>query len=276
MASTVALAWLLIMSGPAAREIESQGPITSMFAYDQTAPLDIRESGVEKVPGGSVHDISYASPKGGRVTAYLVIPEGKGPFAAIEFVHWGQGNRTEFLSEALSYARRGAISLLIDGPFNRPNYHPGPSFMDDPQREHDMYVQLVIDARRGFDLLLSRPDADPRRVAYVGHSLGATWGGALAGVETRVRSFGLMGGLPSLTDFSGTDTFSKQVRDKYSAEQIRKYSEILGPINPENFISNASPSNIFFQFARWDRYITQSSAERYEKVASQPKRVTQP
>ncbi len=80
---------------------------------------------MEKLSGISVHDISYASPKGGRVPAYLVVPDGKGPFAAIEFVHWGQGDRTEFLSEALLYAKSSAVSLLIDAPYNRPEYPQG-------------------------------------------------------------------------------------------------------------------------------------------------------
>ena len=33
-----------------------------------------------------------------------------------------------------------------------------------------LIAQQVIDLRRGVDLLLSRPDVDPKRVAYVGHS----------------------------------------------------------------------------------------------------------
>src|SRR5581483_4520409 len=38
-----------------------------------------------------VHDISYASPKGGRVAAYLVVPDQKHlkpPFAAVIWGHW--------------------------------------------------------------------------------------------------------------------------------------------------------------------------------------------
>src|SRR5207253_8469547 len=39
--------------------------------YDRNAPVDIREAGVEQHGGVAVRDISYASPKGGRVPAYL-------------------------------------------------------------------------------------------------------------------------------------------------------------------------------------------------------------
>jgi hypothetical protein len=57
------------------------------FDYDRAAPLDIKETGVEHRGKIAVHDISCASPKGGRVPAYLVVPQGPGPFAAIIWGH---------------------------------------------------------------------------------------------------------------------------------------------------------------------------------------------
>jgi hypothetical protein len=99
---------------------QSVGPDVHLFDYDSKAPLDFHDNGAQDTNGSTVHDISYASPKGGRVPAFLVVPLGKEPFPAVIFVHWGQGNRTEFLSEALILARAGAESLLIDGVFNRP------------------------------------------------------------------------------------------------------------------------------------------------------------
>lgn len=207
--------------------------------------------------------------------AYLVVPKGTGTFAAIEFVHWGQGNRSEFLSEALFYAKAGVLSLMIDAPYRRAEWVSGPSFIDNPQKDFDLYTQLVIDARRGIDLLLSRRDVDPKRLAYVGHSLGATWGGALAGVDKRVRAVVLIGGLPSISDFSADDAYSKEVRQQYKPEQIEKYKQLIGPIDPENFVSHAAPTHLFFQFARWDRYISMAAAKRYETAASQPKKSRQ-
>ncbi len=262
---------IAIVSLSHAAALSQSQPAADPFAYDSKLPLDFREAGVQQLPGATVRDVSYASPKGGRVPAYLVVPEGRGPFAAVEFVHWGQGDRTEFLSEALVYAKGGAVSLLIDAPYRRPDYKQGPSFIDDPQADRDLYVQLVIDARRGLDLLLSRPDVDPARVAYVGHSLGATWGGALAGVERRVVAYVLMGGLPSITDFSGESAFARDVRERYKPEQIERYAALVSPINPENFVGRARGARLFFQFARWDRYISRDAASRYVGAASRPK-----
>jgi len=86
------------------------------FEYDRTAPLDIREASVERRGRVDIHDISYASPAGGRVPAYLVKPLGKGPFAAILWGHWYMTgsefrNRKEFLAEAVALAAGGVVSL---------------------------------------------------------------------------------------------------------------------------------------------------------------------
>ena len=165
---------------------ESADP-ARLFDYDRTKPLELRvvaEEKVEKVDGVTVQDISYLSARKGRVPGYLVVPSGQGPFAGVVFMHWGQGDRTEFLSEAVLLARRGAVSLTIDAPDNRPDVESY-RFVADPEAEREGYLQLVCDLRRGLDLLASRKDVDPKRIGYVGHSLGATWGGALAGVDER-------------------------------------------------------------------------------------------
>src|SRR5262245_8516490 len=91
-----------------------------VFDYDQNAALDIKEAGVINRNGVRIHDISYVSPKGGRVTAYLVVPEAKGRHAGIVFGHWGMGTRTEFLPEAMLYAKAGVVSLLVDDLDVRP------------------------------------------------------------------------------------------------------------------------------------------------------------
>src|SRR5258708_14245889 len=95
------------------------------FDYDQKAPIDMQEAGVEQRGDVAIHDISYASPKGGRVPAYLVVPKGKGPFAAVIWGHWYQDgspflNRKEFLDEAVALAAFDVVSLLTDGPIARP------------------------------------------------------------------------------------------------------------------------------------------------------------
>ncbi len=87
-----------------------------LFDYDPRQALDIHDKIIEEFDGGALHDITYTSPKGGPVAAYLIVPTGKGPFAAVLFGHWGNGTRAEFIPEAKLYARAGAVSLIPDYP----------------------------------------------------------------------------------------------------------------------------------------------------------------
>jgi dienelactone hydrolase len=238
----------------------------SPFEYDAKAPLDLREGSVETVDGVGVGDVSYASPRGGRVPGYLVAPPGKGPFAGIVFMHWGQGNRTEFLSEALVYAKEGAVSLMIDAPSLRPEAADY-KWIEEAEKERDEYAHLVVDLRRAVDVLLARKDVDPRRIGYVGHSLGATWGGPLAGVEKRIRAFVLMGGLPTLADVFGESDFAKRVQSRFSREQLERYAAVMAEMAPKDFVGRAEPGSILFQFARRDRYITEKAARDYAAAA---------
>src|SRR6266576_4858881 len=168
-----------------------------MFDYDQKLPLDIKEVGFRDSDGVRIHDINYASPKFGLVTAYLVEPSVKGKYAGIVFGHWNPGNRTEFLPEAILYARAGVVSLLIDNPCVRPaplrRCEPG----EKQEAVRDNYAATVIDLRRGIDLLQARSDVDPNRIAYVGHSTGAQWGAILSAIDKRVKAAVLMGGIPT-------------------------------------------------------------------------------
>ena len=74
------------------------------FDYDSKEPLDTKMKQLYERDGARVYDLTYTSPKGGRVTAYLVTPVRPGPHAGLVFGHWGPGDRTEFLPEAKLYA----------------------------------------------------------------------------------------------------------------------------------------------------------------------------
>jgi dienelactone hydrolase len=242
------------------------GDPARFFDYDTNAAIDVRVSSEESVEGVTVEDIHYASARKGRVPGYLVRPAGEGPFAGVVFMHWGQGDRTEFLSEAILLAKAGAISLTIDAPYHRPDVESG-AFVAEPEKERDGYIQLVADLRRGFDLLSARKDVDPKRLGYVGHSLGATWGGALAGLEKRVAAYVLMGGLPRLTDVLGDDPYALLMQKGFTREQLERYVEVLSPMNPERLVGRAAPGAILFQFARHDRFISENMALLYVKAA---------
>jgi len=242
--------------------------------YDPHAPLDLKESGVEKRGDVSIHDISYGSPKGGRVPAYLVVPSGKGPFAAVIWGHWYWENsefrnRREFLDEAVALASAGVLSLLPDGPIARPGHVED----RDPfsQQQVTDLIQSIVDMRRGADLLLARKDVDPHRFAYVGHSYNASVGGFLAGIDKRFRAFVLMaGGLSDADDLKSVDV--QQYRQKVGAAKFDEFVAKNGWLDPGKFVSHSAPASVFLQYASQEKFLNPDRARQYATLVSEPKR----
>src|SRR5260370_12168085 len=195
----------LLISAAVAQEDYNQ--LLRHWDYNKSAPLDMKQAGVQERDGVAVYDISYSSPvgdrspavgpNGGVVTAYLVVPIGKGPFPSVIYGHWcmpgsEKKNRNEFLDEAIVLAHSGVLSLLPD----HVTVHPGFVEANAPLNEQQIAVEVQQDVnlRRGADLLIARKDVDPKRIAYVGHSCDATAGGSLSGIDKRFKAFVIMAG----------------------------------------------------------------------------------
>jgi cephalosporin-C deacetylase-like acetyl esterase len=242
------------------------------FAYEVMKHPTFDQKLVDTVQEVRIYDINYDSPIKGKITAFLLKPSKSGKLPGILYLHLGAGNRATFLPEALTAARAGAICLLIDAPFARPEPWTSGSEgnIRKPDLDKELYVQTVLDLRRSLDLLVSMNDVDPDRLAYVGHSFGATWGGVLVGLDFRIRTAILMAGLPDIADFSGDDEMSKQIRKYYKKEELAKYSTVIEPLAGIHYVGKAK-CEIFFQFADFDRYISKKAADQYSNAAPSSK-----
>ncbi len=246
------------------------------FEYDKSAPLGIKEIGVEKRGDVAIHDITYVSPKGGVVPAYLVVPKGKGPFAAVVWGHWywsnsDMRNRKEFLDEAVALAPAGVVSLLTDGPIARPGHVVDPTPLNE-QQVRDM-VQQVTDMRRGIDLLVARPDVDAKRIGYVGHSYNAAAGAFLSGVDRRPKAYVLMaGGLSDEVDLKSPQY--QKFRERVGPEKFDAFLKKYSWFDQGKYVANAAPAFVFMQFATKEDFLTPDHVRQYEKIVSDPKRLT--
>jgi dienelactone hydrolase len=264
------VASLLLAGTLSAQEIQP----SRAFDYDRNAPLDIQETSVEHRGPVSVHDISYASPKGGRVPAYLVVPSGKGPFAAVLWGHWYWTNseffnRREFLDEAVVLAQAGVVSLLVTGPGARPGHVENRAPLND-QQVTDL-IQTVVDLSRGADLLLARKDVDPQRLAYVGHSYHAAAGAFLSGIDKRFKAFVLMAGALSDEVDAKSEEY-KQYRQKVGPEKFDAFAAKYAWLDAGKFVSHAAPAAVFLQYATKEDFLTPARAHEYEAIVSEPKR----
>jgi dienelactone hydrolase len=248
------------------------------FEYDRSALLNVKELSIQDRGGVTVHDIRYASPRGGLVPAYLVVPGGKGKFAGIVWGHWMMpnsptANRNEFLEEAIALAPGGVVSVLIDSPYVRPGFKedPGPFSSQGP----DTVAQQVVDLRRAADLLLARDDVDPKRIGHVGHSFDANCGAILDAVDKRFTTFVFMGNPQSTRDFVLNSTSPNMVEFRKSVpiDKLISYLDTHEWADPGEYAAHLGPAPVLFQYAMHDQFVEVSAARHYFEASASPKEI---
>src|SRR5437588_2189201 len=270
----LAISFVAILLFSAAHSRAQDGDLVRHFDYDQKAPLRIKQIGIHRRATTTVYDITYDSPKGGIVPAYLVVPKGRGPFAAVIWGHWywensSMRNRKEFLDEAVALAQAGVVSLLTDGPIARPGHIESKEELND-QDTTDL-VQQVVDMRRGVDLLLARRDVDPKRVAFVGHSYNAVVGAILSGVDRRFKAFVLMAGTMSDEVTMKTPEY-QAYRQKVGPEKLDAFVEKYSWTDQGKYVSHAAPAIVFLQYGSQEKFLNAERAVQYAAIVSEPKR----
>ena len=237
-----------------------------MTAYDASAPLLVEEAPAEiDADGVSLQGVSWASPGGGRVSAWLVVPPGSGPFAGIVYLHGSETDRDDFRDEAVAMAHGGAVSLVIDAPFartgdSRHNYLLNFGL---PERERDMTIQAIVDVRRAYDVLAARSDVDPARLGFVGHSWGASLGAVVAAVEPRAAALVLLSGRPSWTGFlrESTDGWVDTYRELVGPEKWEAYLTMMAPFDALAVAGELDGERIYLQYGRTDDVVPTSVSQ---------------
>jgi dienelactone hydrolase len=239
--------------------------LRALYAYDESKPLDAKQAGSSSEDGVEVRDISYASVKSGRVTAYLVLPVGKGPFPAVVFLPGLSGGRSVQLSEAKDLAGHGAASLLIDSPDVRPG---GPQLISCTKRDRAPYIQYVIEVRRGLDLLAVTREVDAARLGVVGFSFGSAIAATLAGVEKRLKAVVVDSGRAYNSRF-----FRSQCAYRLKKKRLAAYAQNLKFTDGVNYVPYASPAALLFQNGSRDPFTPRAEALALQKAGSSPKTV---
>ncbi len=241
-----------------------------LFDYDARAPLDVQQVGTARTGDVTILDLTYASPKGGRVTATLFVPDGEGPFAGLVLMHGLPSDRGEMTELATAFAATGAVVITIDAPFARPG-RAGRSPLMFSIQDREEQIQLIVDLRRAVDVLESRPEVDRRRMGYLGISYGGAMGGLLAGVETRLRAYVLRvgdGGL--VTHLTGPED---RGTDFYLVPKAERdaWLELMWPIEPIHYVAHAAPAALLFQNGTEDTAVPPADGLRYQEAGSRPK-----
>ena len=235
----------------------------ALFDYPASAPLVAKEAGVEKRDGATVHDVTFAAVPGAKdvTKAYLVVPEGQGPFAGVLWVHWlgeAHANRTQYLGEAVALAPRGVVSLLVDAMWSAPDWYG----QRVPEQDYENSIRQVIALRRAMDLLASRPDVDKARLGFVGHDYGGMYGMMMAGLDRRAKTYVYVAVASSLNDWA---FFARQPRSK--TEYLRQNA----PLELTDYLRQVTNASTLFQFANKDVYVARADTAVVLGAASDPK-----
>lgn len=252
--------------------------LSRLFQNDSKQPRDLKLLPAEGRPGVRIFHFSLKSPVSGRVPGVLVTPERPGRFPVILFGHGMMAgspmrNHTEFLEEAIVYARAGALCLLLDTPLVREGVTEDPDFTHG--QEPKATLQMVREWRMALDILLARTDVDAARVAYIGHSFSAGVGAKLAGVEKRIQSFVLMANTYSLREFIYDDQNAelKAWRGKVGDAAIQTYLRQFPWDDSLPFAQHAAPSAVFLQNGRSDTDLPESTVRKSFEYFNGPKKL---
>jgi dienelactone hydrolase len=254
------------------------GPATAadraLFAYDASAPLNLKKTVDSTRNGVEFNTISYSSPDGGLVPGIMYQPVGRaGPRPGVVVMH-PSGNATApvkgaklAMFEVLALAQRGAVVIAIDAPYFRRGGSNPPTLTAQDRPEQ---IQLMKDLQRAVDVLLAQEDVDPARIGFTGYSYGGMVGVHFAGIERRLKAAVITAGYGGSVT-AATNANLLQYLSTVSCATRNAWFRDNTPIEPIRFISGASPTALLFQIARYDAAVLLEDAQAAYDAASSPR-----
>jgi dienelactone hydrolase len=218
--------------------------IMALVAYDHSKPFDEIEASARQGADSTIHDVSYSGLEDDRWRAYLVIPDGTGPFPAVMYLHGGFGDPTNFLAEAERLAAHGVAALLLTQPEK----------IKVPITDAEVQAEIVFEMRelqRSLDYLASRPEIDPSRLGFFGFSFGAIRGVTFSGIAGARLKVAVIASTPPTYNIPA-----------------------LADFDPIVWAPRISPAAFYLQEGTQDTWFTHAEAESLIAAAREPKKLT--
>ena len=205
------------------------------------------------------------TPFGYRRVAEMYQPEGDGSYPASLYVHWYEpeslsSHRSQFEEEAKELAKSGAVCMSIETLWSDRDFFLKRTQAEDIQNS----VEEIVNIRRAMDLLLSQPNVDAKRFAYVGHDFGGMYGVLAGSLDGRPTHYVVMAATPRFPDWY---LYLPKLEGDAREAFIRQMAEI----DPIVHVPNLSPAHVFFQFAMDDFHAPKERAEEFFAAANDPK-----
>lgn len=241
-------------------------PVALYYEYDQDLPLRDSVLLLKDSTDYSLFYLSYQSVHDKKVTALLTVPKGEQPFPTIILMH-GLGDRktVDYIEAGNKYlldAGYAVLRLDISNHGDRFKYDYDFDLTDGYKYwTRDLITQTVFDLRRAIDFIQTREELDPRRIGYMGISLGGIIGSIFCSVEERVEVpvIVLAGG--NLNLMFGKGALSVDTKN---------YLSIIDPIN---YAAKISPRPLLMINAENDDIVPPITSKLLFKAAKKPKEI---
>lgn len=239
--------------------------LSEMRNYPRFESKDLRILNRQVEDGTENQLMVMQTPFGCRRMAEIFLPEKEGSYPAILYVHWYEpeaqdSNRSQFVDEAKEMARNGAVCLLVETLWSDLDFFIKRTQDDDMQNS----MEEVVNIRRAMDYLLSQPNVDVSRFAYVGHDFGGMYGVLAGSLDQRPTHYVIMAATVRFPDWY-------LYLPKLDGKAREAFINQMSTIDPVSHVSNLSPASLFFQFGTDDPHVPKERAEEFFEVANEPK-----
>lgn len=238
-------------------------PFAEFYKYDKTMPLDLVEKFEREGDNFKLHHWTFNTTHGKKVTAFYSTPKtGAGPFPVILILHGYGGSKNEGNEGFTAAAAAGYACLALDAEYHGERKVEGKQLYSKlAYSTRDAMIQTVMDYRRAIDLLETRPEADTKRIGFIGGSMGGILGAVLAGVEPRVRSAVLIVGGADWSYLARASVVSQALGLTKGDNPLdpKKFGAVIAPVDPVNWAQNISPRPTLMLNGKFDVLVNPES-----------------
>ena len=212
----------------------------------------------------TVVDLSFGA-EGDETDAYLVKPALRRAGSRHRLLPLGRVRQPDLEPHRVpgggaDLARRGAVSLLVDGRFPW-KATPTSIAHDVPAVEADALM-----LRHAVDLLAAQPEVDAERMALVGHDFGAMYSSIVFGADPSLDGMVMMAPTARWGDWF--------VRYWEIADPAPDYQAAMAPLDPVTWLPEADGRPMRLQFASDDQYVPEAVADEIAAAAGSSAEVT--
>lgn len=244
--------------------------LAAVFKYQRAAIPKYQTDSTFTVRNVLAERIVFTGSDAFKVSAYVTRPSDyreHRPF--VLFNHWTQGNKEEFLQQAMVLSSRGFICMLIDGPWLCPD-SPFTSFKD---QGYEIHRQSVRNARSAIDLAQQHFKVNDDKIFCVGHSFGCNTASILAGIDKRIDYFVFMAGVSSSTKNASQSQVPDIVKWRTdNPEQFKAWVTQMQPLDAENYLPFKTVPCLI-QVASKDEYLSDAENDAFVRLTPLPKEV---